>query len=178
MTLPLRTLTSALTFFFQVTQWSSTLAGCSSVLSLGMPGSINITAGPETLAMSWASLLIMAIVSTLPLMVSATTQPLPFQNPIILTDTWEPSSMVKSQKVNPGLQRRTNIEPLKHVGPLIGVPYHKREGRTLSWEHGQELSPWPQVINLFKISTSLNLLSPFSIFCQHSSGIFTSFTPD
>lgn len=114
-----------------------------------MPGSISITAGAETLVLSWASLLIMNIVSTLPLMVSANTQLLPFQNPVILIDSWGPSSMVKPHKVNPGLQRRTNIEPLKHAGPFIGVPHHQREGRPPSWEHRQELSLWPQVINLF-----------------------------
>lgn len=37
--------------------------------------------------------------------------------------------MVKPHKVNPGLQRRTNIETLKHAGPFIGVPHHP-EGRT------------------------------------------------
>lgn len=71
-----------------------------------MPGSLSITVGPDTLVSSQASPRVMDIVSALPLMVSATTWLLPLQNPIILIDTWEPSSMVKSHKVNPGLWRR------------------------------------------------------------------------
>lgn len=143
-----------------------------------MPGSLSITVGPDTLVSSQASPRVMDIVSALPLMVSATTWLLPLQNPIILIDTWEPSSMVKSHKVNPGLWRRINVELLKRAGPLPAVPHYQREGRTPSWEHGQEMHLWPQVINLFQISTSLNLLTPTLIFCQHSSGTFTSFTPD
>ena len=85
--------------FFQVIQWSNTLVGHPSTLSIGKPGSLSITAGPEALVLSWASLLIMDIVSTLPLTVSANTQPLPFQNPVILTIVGNPvpwSNLIKS----------------------------------------------------------------------------------
>lgn len=137
------------------------------------------TVGPDTPVSSQASLPIMDIASTLPLMVGATFWPLLFQNPIILTEPWEPSSWVIPHKVNPGLQRRTNIELLKDVGPLSGIPYYQREGRTtLFQEHRQEVHLWPQTVNLFQTSTSLNLLIPSSVCCQHSSGTYTSFTPD